>query len=1088
MTNHINLSKYLLLVFILLSVPQPGFIYSQPNRIQLASLTTEDGLSINSITQIVQDSKGFIWVGTYNGLHRYDGYNFKIFLPDPQNSGSISNHSITAIYEDSERELWIGTKDGLNKYDRKKECFIKYHHKTDDKNCISDDIIYSIIEDKEKTLWIGTENGINKYNRSKNNFANIDRSDRTPNDKSPFSITCITEAGDSLWLGTWHGLYCIDKRGKILKQFYIKKKNEQIISNTEISSLLLDSKHNLWIGKNGEGVDRYNTVTGEFYQYKSSVSNPNTISNDYINIIYQDSHGNLWIGTKKGLNEFDYKTNSFKHYYKDTFNSLNIINVDVLTIGEDKTGIIWIGTSGGISRFYEPPENFHQYIENKEFPNRGISNNRVNAVIIDREDNLWLGTLEGLDKKERKTNRFVHYKNQTGKNSLSNDFIRSLLEDHLGYIWIGTSNGGLNRLNPKTGEFKIYKHNPTDSNSLSNDGIVSLCEDKNGNLWIGTFWGLNYFDRKSEKFTRYQKNPNDKNSIRNNLIWAIIEDAESNIWIGTDGDGVSKYDPTTKTFYNFYNDSTQNSMISGNRVVTIYKTENHTLWFGTPNGMCSYSNEYKKFTNYADDKRIAGIHINGFLEDEKNNLWISTNKGILKFDVNKNELVNYSLRDGLNVLEYSANVNALGKDGTFYFGSKAGLTYFQPDKVKEKNLTAPVVFTDLKVSNESVPITSDGSSVLEESITSIKGLKIPFNTDVITIDFALLDFFNVKKNNFSYKLEGFDKNWNEVGNRNNATYTNLAPGNYVFTVSASNYESVKKGLTAYIRITILPAFYHTYWFRVILITFLVLLVYVFINRRTIAIKKQNKILEDRVIERTKELDLMINELSQEVLERKKAEEKVNESLHEKVILLKEIHHRVKNNLQVIYSLLSLQMKSLKDDETINLFKDSQYRIRCMALIHEKLYQSKDFAEINFREYVHSLLDHLNKSFHNQAKEIHQKIDVADIKLSLDTAISCGLIINEIVTNAYKYAFPQNWIEEQADGKELKIEIGLDMTSEKDYLLIISDNGVGIPSGVAVETTESLGLKLVYSLAQQLEGSVEIDSSNGTMFKIYFEDI
>ncbi|MFO7446352.1 MAG: histidine kinase dimerization/phosphoacceptor domain -containing protein, partial [Ignavibacteriaceae bacterium] len=239
---------------------------------------------------------------------------------------------------------------------------------------------------------------------------------------------------------------------------------------------------------------------------------------------------------------------------------------------------------------------------------------------------------------------------------------------------------------------------------------------------------------------------------------------------------------------------------------------------------------------------------------------------------------------------------------------------------------------------------------------------------------------------------------------------------------------------------------------------------------------------------TKDLDKTITELSQEIVERKKAEAKVHTSLEEKEVLLKEIHHRVKNNLQVISSLLYLQSTKVKDKETLNLFEDSQNRIKSMALIHEKLYQSKDFADINFFEYVHGLLQHLNRSYKKTGLPVKTVIDMKEINLSLDTAISCGLIVNELVTNAYKYAFPPDWVSQHIQEDGLQIKIKMEKGKENKYILTVSNNGISIPENLDIKKVNSLGLKLVSSMVQQLDGSIEISRDTGTQFKISFEDI
>lgn len=456
-----------------------------------------------------------------------------------------------------------------------------------------------------------------------------------------------------------------------------------------------------------------------------------------------------------------------------------------------------------------------------------------------------------------------------------------------------------------------------------------------------------------------------------------------------------------------------------------------------------------------------------------------------KFNRTDEKFYNYNKRNGLKELEFVMNSAAKSRNGTLYFGSRYGLMYFDPDNIKDNYITAPLVFTDLKIFNQSVEISLEGNGILRESISSAIEISIPYENSVVTLEFALLDFFDPKRNTFKYKLDGFDTDWNDVGSRNSATYTNLPPGKYNFMVKGYN-TSLQGEVTTSLIINIMPEVYQTWWFRVLVLISLIAATVLFFQLRTAQIKRQNKILEQKVAERTKDLDEIINELSQEVNERKKAEEKVKASLEEKEILLKEIHHRVKNNLQVISSLLYLQSVHLKDEEAVNMFKDSQDRIRCMALVHEKLYQSKNLSEIGFKEYVISLIDYLSRSFNKEDLEIKTIVNIEGINLSIDTAISCGLIINELITNTYKYAFPYNWIKMKGEDFICKFEVSLSENNRK-YLLTIKDNGIGLGDKFDINRMESLGLKLVNSLVLQLNGSIDVKNNDGAQFDISFED-
>ena len=1099
MNKYLNTLLILLLSANLLIVD----LNAQEGLIHLPHLTMEDGLSFNQITQIFQDNKGFMWLGTYNGLNRYDGSSFKIFLPETDNPKSISSHHITSIYQDSKGTLWIGTNHGLNRYDFKTETYKRYLNDPNNPNSLSHDLVYSILEDKSGSLWIGTYNALNKYDRKKDCFSQLkiqigDTTSSSSLYKNIQSITCmLQDFNGNIWLGTWDGLTCMQPDGKILKQFFSDEEHHQTISYKSISCIYEDKSKNLWIGTNGSGLHKFNQDTGKFIHYLFSPINTGTISNNYITVIFQDKSNDLWIGTKNGLNKYDSKKNAFERILNKPEKPLSIINNEILSIYEDRANLIWVGTAGGVSRFHKPLNKFQYYKENISNRLLGLSNNNVNAVFIDKKKNIWIGTLDGLNKIEPGSDRVVQYKNDpANKSSISDNYIMSICEDQNGYIWIGTYQMGLNKYNPQTGENKIFVYKNDDQESLSNSGVTSIYKDHRGTIWVGTWYGLNRYNKTHDNFIRYENDPDDPKSLSHNLVWSIFEDSKNMLWVGTDGGGVCVMDPKISAFKIYKHNRTDSNSICDDRVFAIFESRDEIMWFGTSDGISSYNRETGKFKSYTKDSGLPDNQIASIQEDNNGFLWIATQKGLSCFNRETETFINYTKKDGIKELEFNSRVSARGKDGILYFGSKAGLMYFDPPKIVNKLSDAPIVFTNLKIYNETVPIDDKKNSILRESITTSKSIRIPYENDVITIEYALLYFSNASGNTFYYKLSGFENNWNNVGNRNSATYTNLPPGDYTFHVKATNNDGIKSKNVASIELIIVPAYYQTIWFKVAVALGIFLTTMLFFHKRTEKIKKQNKLLEKRVAERTKDLDKTIYELNQEVTERIKAETKVQASLHEKEdlleekeILLKEIHHRVKNNLQVISSMLYLQSQYIQDPAMLDLFEDSRNRIKSMGLIHEKLYQSKDFAEINFNEYVSSLLEQIRLSFNKGDLVINEYVDIDKaINLDLDTAISCGLIINEIMTNVYKYAFPIEWRKQKPHEYKFHVVVKVKPIENNQYEMLIYDNGIGFKNDVDIDNFDSLGLKIISSMVKQLNGTISINGSSGTEFKIIFDKV
>ena len=1064
---------------------------AQTSDLKFSHITTEEGLSFNNITNIIQDSRGFLWISTFNGLNRYDGYNFKIFLPDISDPKSISGQTITCMVEDEEGFIWVGTTDGLNKYDWKTEQFTRYKNNPRIPGSLSNDLIYSIFQDDRGTVWVGTLNGLNKYNRNKDNFTVFTKVSDRFNSDSTNSVIYIEEGSEgNLWLSTWNGLTCMDKEGKIIRTYFSQSPDAKKFEYRKISVVFKDRQKNLWIGINGKGLKKLNLQTGEFTDFYTDLHNPNTISDGFVTTIFQDRNNKLWIGTRNGLNIFDPKKNIFTRIFNDPQKSYSVINNKITSIMEDKSGIIWIGTYTGLSRLYYPINNFHYYKE------PFIKNNTVISAFLDNNNNIWVCTMGGLDEIKNNKKYSIHFSHDPkNKNSLSDDFVRSVFVDKSGIVWIGTNNEGLNRFDPQTGKFQLFTYDVNDSTSISNKGIVSVCEDNSGSLWFGTWWGLNRFDKKTQKFTRYLSNPDNPNGLRNNSIWDLYLDSHGMIWAGTGGGGVSEIDPKTGTFINnFTNDSTNKYYISNNRVFTILESSDGLMWFGTIYGLNCYNRNTGKTIVYTKEDGLPSNLIDGIQEDKRGYLWIATGNGLSKFDRKNKKFINYNKRNGIENLEFIQNIALKSKDGQLYFGSD-GLLFFYPDRIKDEYLTSPVVFTDLKIYNQSVPISRNG--ILKESITGEKKITLPPGNDVVTLDFALLDYSDVKRNSFRYKLDGFDRGWNNVGTRNSATYTNLPPGKYKFIVQATNNNGVRNQKEASIQMIITPKYFQTLWFKFALGLVIILSAFIIIHGRTKKIKNRNKLLQQMVTERTKDLDKTIQELSREITERKKAEKNVQASLKEKEVLLsekesllsekevllKEIHHRVKNNLQVISSLLYLNSKNVTDKKALDMFTDSQNRVKSIALVHERLYRSKDLGRIDFREYVKHLTTDLFRTYAVNPSVISLDININDIFINIDFAVPCGLIINELISNSLKYAFPNYHLE----NKKGIINVDFNKYDSDKLMLSVSDNGIGLPNEVNKMKNLSLGLQLVDSLVAQLEGTLKVERNYGTSFKIIFNN-
>ncbi|MFC2093452.1 two-component regulator propeller domain-containing protein [Bacteroidota bacterium] len=785
----------------------------QSSDIQIERFIVEQGLAGNEIFCIFQDSQGFIWFGTSNGLKRYDGYKFKVFRNNSNDSTSLSRNCIISIYEDRSGHIWIGTEEGgLNKFSKEKEQFIHYRHDPDNPISLSNDYIHAIHEDNSRVLWIGTEyGGLNKFDREKEKFKHYKNNPDDPASLSCNFVRSIYEDNcGTLWIGTKSGgLNKFDKEKEKFKCFIHNPDDSTSLSSDNINRIYEDNCGTLWIGT-GKGLHKYNREKEQFKRYMHNPDDPTSLSNNVVTSIYEDNEGMLWIGTAYGgLNKFSKEKEQFTHYKHDPDNSKSLSNNCILVIHEDNSGNLLVGTAGGgLNKSNKARKQFKNYFYVKKDP-ISLSCNIVMSIYGDNSDNLWIGTLGGgLSKFDREKEQFIHYKhNPDGPASLSHNFVESIYVDNSDNLWIGTRGGGLNKFNKEKEQFTHYRHDPENPTSLSNDYIYTIYEDNSENLWIGTHRGLNKFNKLKEEFTQYKHDPQNSSNKCFNYVSSIIKDKLGNFWIGTEH-GLIRFDRERNRLIHCRYDSNNPSSLSCDNVTTIYEDNTGVLWIGTKEGLNKFNNEYEKFIHFREKDGLPSDLIHGILEDDYGNLWISTEEGLSKFNPKAETFRNYDVKDGLQSNDFNRRACYKNRSGEMFFGGMKGFTMFHPDDIKDNPHIPPVVITDFQLLHKSVPIGFDKSTnrtILEKSITETKEIELNYEDNVISFEFSALDFQCPEKNQYAYIMEGFDKDWIYTdASRRFATYTNLDPGAYTFRVKGSNNNGIWNEEGASLKIKILP--------------------------------------------------------------------------------------------------------------------------------------------------------------------------------------------------------------------------------------------------------------------------------------------
>lgn len=857
---------------------------AQKKYIKFEQITTEQGLSQNTVRCIYQDSKGFLWFGTTNGLNRYDGYDFKIYLNNPSDSTTISLNSIWTIYEDREGLLWIGTNGGgLNKYDREKEIFTSYKNDPDNSSSISHNSVRSIYEDKKGILWIGTDGGgLNRFDKETGTFNYYIHDKNNPHSISNNRIWSILEdSNGNLWIGTYGGgLNRFNRKNNRFTHYSPDSDNKFSISSNRIRTIIEDREGILWIGTNDGGINRFNPKEKKFYHYKNTPGSDKCLANNRVRTIFEDRSGNLWMGTLEGLCRYNRKNNQFLTYTDNPLDKHSLTDKSIWSIYEDHSGVLWIGTINGLNKYNRKNEQFLHFRKIPGNPN-SLSDNVVRAISEDRKGTIWIGTDGGgLNRFDVHNETFVHYQHKPeDPNSISSSRIRAVLEDKRGNLWIGTYGGGLNKFDGR--KFKAYKTSHSDTASISSNQVWTLYEDRQGVLWVGTYGGgLNRFDWENETFSVCEHEPYNPSSISNDRITCIFEpenDSE-NLWIGTI-DGLNKFNRKTGLSSRYYSNKEDLNSLGSSSIRVIYEDKNGYLWIGTHNGgLNKFNPETDNFLRYTMSEGLPDNSIYGILEDEIGNLWLSTNKGLSKFDPETEEFTNYDKYDGLQNNEFKEGAYFKTSDGSLLFGGINGFNLFNPSEIK-KNSTAPkIVITDFQILNRSVPpelIYPRQKSIMETDV-----IEIPYKKNVISFEFSALHYTAPEKNRYKYIMEGFDEDWTDAEKRRHVTYTNFSPGEYVFRVKASNCDGIWNEEGTGIRIKIIPPFWLTMWFKIIMGIFIIGIAYAVVRYRYISAHRKK--LGKLVSERTKELRKAYDEMEIKVRDRTKDLTKTNIKLKKEI--------------------------------------------------------------------------------------------------------------------------------------------------------------------------------------------------------------
>jgi len=839
---YLNLNV-LLICFVLMTLSLS--VLAQNQTLKFQHLSIEAGLSQSVVKVIHQDSLGFLWIGTEEGLNKYDGYRFTVYRHEPQDTHSLNHSKIFAIYEDSAGTLWIGTEAGLNRYDRRLDRF----------ESLSKLTVWSIYEDKSGILWIGTKGaGLNQFDRETGQWLSYQHEPNNPKSLSHNAVWSIYQDNNgTLWIGTdGGGLNKFDYQSKHFTHYWPNAKNLNPLNNA-ITSIYEDHSGILWIGSIN-GLHQFDRQRETFEHYFPEADNPNSLSHRAVWAIFEDSSGTLWVATDRGgLNQFDRQNNRFVHYQEDSSNPASLNSNFILSLYQDRAGIVWIGTGGGGLNYFNPGQKkFSHYFHAPNNPNT-LNNNDIFSLYEDKAGTLWVGTegggLNQFDPLRQKVTHYQHEPNDS--DSLSYNDVQSIYEDRHGTLWLGTYGGGLNQFDREQKRFIAYQHEPDNSDSLANNYVMSIYEDTAGSLWLGTWEGLDQFDRQTGKFRHYQNNPQNQNSLSHNAVTSIYEDKSNQLWIGT-YNGLNRFNPKQGTFVHYQCCTQKSGTLSHNEIASLYEDKTGVLWIGTyGGGLNKFDSVTETFTHYSEKNGLPNNTVYGILEDKNGQLWLSTNRGLSRFNPKTETFRNYDVLDGLQSNEFNANAYYKSQRGEFFFGGINGFNVFYPEHIKDNPFIPPIVITDFKIFNQTVPIGEN--SPLQQHINLSKTITLSYQQSFFSVEFAALNFLQPEKNEYAYQLVGFEKDWNQIGREHQAYYTKVPAGHYVFRVKGSNNDKLWNQQGTRLEIIILPPWWETFWFRSAIVVLFFSIIIGIYRWRLKAYEVQNRYLESLVAERTDKL-------------------------------------------------------------------------------------------------------------------------------------------------------------------------------------------------------------------------------------------
>ena len=1089
--------------------------FPQAGNLKFEHIGTDAGLSQSNVTCILRDSRGFMWFGTREGLNRYDGYGFVVYKNAADDSLSLSGNHVTAIVEDKTGDIWVSTAGGgLNRYDRSRDRFVHY------REIVHADLINALMLDDSGRLWIGsTDRGLFVLEPGTGKVVSFSTDARNGNSLSDNNVSAILEdSHHQIWIGTSHGgLNLFDRKLHSFMRWQHRNKEAASLGGNTITRLFNDGQEQLWVGLRDGGLDLFDpgrgtaggVGRGSFRHFRNDPRNSNSLGSNVVLSLEDDDKGNLWVGTENGgISILEPRMKKFRNYSHDDIDNTSLSNNSIYALYRDPQGNMWVGTyDGGVDLFNKSANKFTHYKHNSS--PESLSNNNVLDLLEDSRDNLWIGTDGGgLDRIDPVTGRFTHFTHSiTDKNSICGNYVLALCEGHDGNLWMGTWGDGITVMNGDGKVVRQFKYDPADASSLGGNNIYFITEDRQNNFWVATFGGgLSKYDSKKKAFFRYKHDAGNPNSPGSDDISSLLVDSKGILWIGTFGGGLDRLDIGTGIFTHFIYEAGKNSL-SNNTINYVYEDKRGNIWVCTADGLNCLDPKTGHFSDSLPIGGLAKAVIFGIQEDNKGRLWVSSNIGLSRIDLRAGAgsgagagagagaVKNFSVADGLQFNEWKAHSCFKSRSGALYFGGVNGFNAFFPDSIKESAYDPPLLFTGLRLFNKEVPISTDNKDIspLKKNITETRDIEISYKSSVISFEFASLNYTVPAKKHYAYMLEGFDKNWNDIGTKRTATYTNLDAARYTFKVKGWDNEGNWSPSISSIELTVTPPFWQIWWFR-LLVTVVIMGIVVAVHRlRLHAIRLQKKRLEEEVDHRTSQLALSRDE-------ERRAREQAEKASRAKSEFMANISHELRTPMNAIIGFTDLVLTTdlqVSQREYLANVHRSGYNL--LGIINDILDYSKIEAgkltieNTSFRlcQLVEDTVDSLAiKAFEKKLELICEIDPLLPVQVLGDPVRIQQILIN-LLGNAIKFTERGEVVVSVKKGA---VSHGEGERKFQPIFISVRDTGIGIAPEKIGQIFESftqadstttrkyggtgLGLTIARNLADMMGGSLDVQSESG----------